>query len=83
MPDPSEFLYPRSRYYGEFRPEYLVFDANLQEFAQKVTYICSLETGGKIPPVEAYEQIRKLWLELEQSKDRLGLEKPPEDPSVD
>ncbi|MBP0029816.1 hypothetical protein PN466_14580 [Roseofilum reptotaenium CS-1145] len=83
MPDPSEFLYPRSRYYGEFRPEYLVFDANLQEFAQKVTYICSLETGGKIPPVEAYEQIRKLWLELEQSKDRLGLEKPPEDPSAD
>jgi len=83
MVDQSEFLYPRSRYYGEFRPEYLVFDANLQEFAQKVTYICSLETAGKIPPIQAYEQIRQLWLELEQSKHQLGLEKPPEDPAED
>lgn len=81
MADPSEFLYPRSRYYGEFKPEYLVFDANLQEFAQKVTYICSLETGGKILPLEAYEQIRRLWLELEESKEQLGLENPPDSAS--
>ena len=35
------FLYPRSKYYGEFTPENLVFDANLQEFAQR-TLICAI-----------------------------------------
>jgi hypothetical protein len=31
------FLYPRSRYYGAFSPETLAFNANLQEFAQKIS----------------------------------------------
>ncbi|HIK05516.1 MAG TPA: hypothetical protein IGS40_12525 [Trichormus sp. M33_DOE_039] len=48
IPNLSEFLYPRSRYYGQFKPEYLVFNANLQEFAQKVGYISSLQTNGNL-----------------------------------
>jgi hypothetical protein len=31
------FLYPRNNYYGEFKPEYVVFNANLQEFSQQVS----------------------------------------------
>lgn len=80
MDNHSDFLYPRSRFYGQFKPEYLVFDANLQEFAQRVTYICSLETSGKISPLQAYERIHELWLELDKSKQQLGLDHPPEDP---
>jgi hypothetical protein len=79
-PQKSDFLYPRSRYYGDFSPEHLAFDANLQEFAQKISYICSLETGGKITPDAAYEEIKALWKILKRSKQGLGIgdDKPQE-----
>ncbi len=71
--DKEDFLYPRSRYYGQVKPENLVFNANLQEFAQRVSLICNLETSGKVPPVDAYEQIKALWKELKQSKKQLHI----------
>lgn len=71
--DKEDFLYPRSRYYGQVKPENLVFNANLQEFAQRVSVICNLETSGKVPPVDAYEQIKALWKELKQSKKQLNI----------
>ena len=64
----EEFLYPRGKYYGEFTPENLVFDANLQEFAQRISYICNLENNGKISPQDAYNQVKSLWKQLKQSK---------------
>lgn len=80
MTDKSDFLYPRSRYYGKFSPENLAFDANLQEFAQKVNYICGLETGGKISPDQAYTDIKGLWKQLKKSKKELGIGDPPIEP---
>ena len=71
--DKDEFLYPRSRYYGQVKPENLIFNANLQEFAQKVGYITSLETSGKISSQEAYSQIKLLWKQLKQSKKELNI----------
>jgi hypothetical protein len=71
--DKESFIYPRSRYYGEVKPENLVFNANLQEFAQKVSYISSLETGGKLSPKEAYDQIQMLWKQLKYSKRELRI----------
>ena len=67
----EEFLYPRSKYYGEFTPENLVFDANLQEFAQSISYVCNLENNGKISSEDAYNQIKSLWKQLKQSKKEL------------
>ncbi|MDZ8053645.1 MAG: hypothetical protein RMX68_007695 [Aulosira sp. ZfuVER01] len=67
------FLYPHTRYYGSFKPESLTFNANLQEFAQKVGYISVLETAGKLSPEEAYSQIKELWKQLKQSKKELGI----------
>ncbi|MCX7596223.1 MAG: hypothetical protein N2235_21185 [Fischerella sp.] len=67
------FLYPCSRYRGNFKPEYLAFNANLQEFAQKVSYITNLETAGKLSPEEAYNQIHALWKQLKRSKKALGI----------
>lgn len=64
----NRLLYPRSRYYGAFTPEHLVFNANLQEFSQKVSYISALETGGKLSADQAYEQVEHLWQQLKQSK---------------
>lgn len=71
MSSKEEFLNPKSRYQGEFTPENLVFDTNLQEFANRISIICALENGGKLPPGEAYEQIKKLWKELKASKQNL------------
>ncbi len=71
----EKFFYPTGKYYGKFTPENLAFNANLQEFAQRVGLLCSLETGGKIPPEEAYLEIKKLWSYLKQSKKSL-LERP-------
>lgn len=68
------FLYPHSSYYGQIKPENIVFNANLQEFAQRVSYICNLETAGKIKSVEAYQQIKNLWKQLRRSKEQLGIE---------
>lgn len=73
MDNKANFLYPRSRYHGQVKPENLVFNANLQEFAQKVSYICNLETAGKLSPEESYQKIRALWKQLKRSKQQLGI----------
>ncbi len=73
MADKDDFLYPRSRYYGQAKPQNLIFNANLQEFATRVGYITNLETSGKLSPEEAYAQIRALWKQLKRSKKELGI----------
>lgn len=80
MADQDNFLYPRSRYRGEVKPENLVFNANLQEFSQRVSYITCLETGGKLSPEESYREIRSLWKQLKRSRKQLGIDKNPRHP---
>ncbi|NEU83309.1 hypothetical protein [Nostoc sp. UIC 10630] len=75
--DQNGFIFPRSRYYGQVKPEYLAFNANLQEFAQKTGYITNLENNGKMNPEDAYKQIKLLWKQLKQSKKGLGIVKEP------
>ena len=76
----DSFLHPQSRYYGEFTPENLAFNANLQEFAHKISYISALQTGGKLAPEQAYEQVKCLWKQLKQSKKamKIGTDLPSE-----
>lgn len=69
----DNFLYPHRAYHGEVKPENLVFNANLQEFAQRVSYICNLETGGKLSSTDAYEKIKGLWKQLKRSKKGLKI----------
>ncbi|MGK7943994.1 MAG: hypothetical protein AB4058_05950 [Microcystaceae cyanobacterium] len=69
----ESFLHPHYPYRGEVKPENLVFNANLQEFAQKISFICNLETAGKIEPEEAYCRIKALWKSLASSKKQLGV----------
>ncbi|HAA29237.1 MAG TPA: hypothetical protein DCE56_17965 [Cyanobacteria bacterium UBA8553] len=68
------FLYRRRRYRGQVKPEALVFNANLQDFAQRISYITDLETAGKISPQEAYYQINGLWEQIRSSYCALGIE---------
>jgi hypothetical protein len=75
--DKEKFLNPRASYRGEFTPQQLAFNANLQEFANKVNTICALETGGRISALDAYQQIKSLWQKLKESKrNLLGQEEP-------
>ncbi len=75
-------MYPISRFYGQFSPEQLAFNANLQEFAQRVSLLCGLETGGKLSPEQTYQQIKLLWQNLTESKKQLLDEVKRERPSL-
>lgn len=80
-PSPKEsFLFPRSKYWGEFTPQQLAFNANLQEFAQRVSFVCNLETGGKMSADQAYDEIKRLWKDLKKSKANLIDADPPASP---
>ena len=76
VPTKDEFLTPRARFQGDFTPANLAFDSNLQEFAQRVAYICGLETAGKITPNAAHAQIRDLYEELARTHEGLGIGEP-------
>jgi hypothetical protein len=69
--EPMDFHLTTRRFQGKFTLENLMFDANLQEFAQRVNYICGLEAKGKISLQEAYNQIEILFAALERSKQQL------------
>lgn len=71
--DLDGFISPKSSYYGTFSPQQLVFNANLQEFANRVGYISGLQTGGKLSPDEAFEQIKSLYKQLKQTKKGLEI----------
>jgi len=75
MSELNQFLYPHAGYHGKVEPENLVFNANLQQFSQQVNYIANLETGGKLSPQEAYQQIQSLWKSLQASYYQLGVGK--------
>ena len=74
QPDPrpkDSFFYPIAKYRGDFSPNSLAFNANLQEFAQRISFLCSLETAGKVSPEATYNEIKKLWKALKASKHNL------------
>jgi transcriptional regulator with AAA-type ATPase domain len=67
----EEFLNPLSPYYGQGSLGQIMFNANLQEFANKVDLLCALQTGGKISADDAYAEIKQLWKALKASKKTL------------
>jgi hypothetical protein len=73
--DKRNFLYPSYRYRGQFSLPNLMFSANLQEFSQRVCYICNIQTRGKLSPQQAWEQIEEIWQQFQRSSSNLGLEK--------
>lgn len=79
VPSKEDMLAPRARFHGEFTPENLAFDANLQEFAQRVAYVCGLETAGKIKPDEAHRRIRALYEQLSRTHEGLRIGRDPDD----
>jgi hypothetical protein len=68
----TNFLYPRSTYRGQ--PQHLAFNTELQEFSQRLSYLCALEANGKMPQEETFQKIEAMWNCLErqylQDEDR-------------
>jgi|GEM_PF-6677388 len=62
-------------------PEEMILGANLEEFAQRVSIIVSLESSGKIASDEAYSKIKKLWRQVKSSRKSLGLTGKPNNQS--
>ena len=67
----DKFIYPKSSFKGKPTASNIVFDWNLQEFSDKVMYLCALENSGKINSIDAYNQIKQLWKELKASKKNI------------
>lgn len=67
----DQFISPLTKYNGEFSPQQLAFNANLQEFAQRVSLLCGLETNGKVSAQDTYKEIKQLWQSLKASKQEL------------
>ena len=61
----DNFLYPVSSYRGSVTNEAVIFNAKLQEFAQKVGFIANLYAGGKLPLQETYFKVESLWTDLQ------------------
>lgn len=61
-----------SSYRGDdWSPTSLVFHQNLESFAERVGLIVALQSNGKLSQEQAYDQIRKIWKKLSESKKDL------------
>jgi hypothetical protein len=49
--------------------EDFIIHTNIGEFARKVAWILQLENEGKFTSLKAFEEIKKLYIELEKSQD--------------
>lgn len=48
--------------------EDFIIHTNIGEFARKVSWILQLENEGKFTSSKAFEEIKKLYIELENSR---------------
>ncbi|ACK68904.1 conserved hypothetical protein [Gloeothece citriformis PCC 7424] len=73
QPHLQSFLYPKHHYRGKWTANTFLFNANLQEFSQKINYLSNLVANGKLSPEDAYQSIENLYQQLELSKQNLEL----------
>lgn len=65
----ENFLDPISSYRGiKVSRKNTVFNAELQHFANQVSYIAAMETNGKITAKEAFSAIKALYKQLKLVK---------------
>jgi hypothetical protein len=65
-------LEAHSSYRGDdWTPERLVFHQNLEQFAERVGLIVALQGNGKISQEEAFDEIRQIWKQLQDSRETL------------
>lgn len=55
----------------DWSPQRVMFHQNLETFADRVGLLVGLQSNGKLTQEEAYEQIRRMWKQLKDSKGSL------------
>ena len=48
-----------------------MFHQNLESFAVRVGLVVGLQSNGKMSQERAYDEIRRIWNDLKESKDTL------------
>lgn len=71
MDDKQQFLHSLSPYYGRPGTDAARVNQHLQDFAQRVGYICNLHTGGRLSSQAAFEQLERLWDAVAIALERL------------
>lgn len=73
MDHTNELDYENS-YLNNPKPKNLIFKDKLNDYAREVLYIClCAENNYSTSGLEAYEEIQKLWKNLEQTKQQLQI----------
>ena len=68
----SSPMEPHSAYRGsDWTPKRLMFHQNLESFAERVGLVVGLQSNGKMSQEQAYDEIRRIWNGLKESKDTL------------
>ena len=63
---------PHSTYRGsDWTPQRLMFHQNLESFAERVGLVVGLQSNGKMSQEQAYDEIRRIWNDLKESKNIL------------
>jgi hypothetical protein len=55
----------------DWSPQRVMFHQNLETFADRVGLLVGLQSNGKLTQEEAYDEIRRLWKQLKESKGSL------------
>ncbi|MGB5134760.1 MAG: hypothetical protein WBN89_06255 [Prochlorococcaceae cyanobacterium] len=56
---------------ADWSPQRVMFHQNLETFADRVGLLVGLQSNGKLTQEEAYDEIRRLWKQLKDSKGSL------------
>lgn len=72
LPEVRSPMETHAAYRGDdWSPQRLLFHQNLETFAERVGLIVGLQGNGKISQEQAYDEIKRIWKTLKQSKDQL------------
>ncbi|MCS6960013.1 MAG: hypothetical protein RMK91_08170 [Pseudanabaenaceae cyanobacterium SKYGB_i_bin29] len=63
--DIKKFICPIAPYWGVKDPFNCEFNIHLQVFAQRVSLLAGLHTGGKLSTAEVTQQLLAMWGELQ------------------
>lgn len=55
----------------DWSPQRVMFHQNLETFADRVGLLVGLQSNGKLSQEDAYEEIRRMWKQLKDSKGSL------------
>lgn len=62
----DQFIAVRAPYHGEKDSFSLAFNAKLQDFSTRVSYIAGFVSSGKLPAKDAFQTIHSLWESFEK-----------------